>query len=128
MNAKLKFALENRDAYLASASADGRPHLSVGHLDEVEPDRLLFSGWLCPQTLENLEGNRFVSVTVQSGSEGYQITGKVEEKAVDAVMDGYVPGEEAPIPQVRYRLVVRPERVLQMSPHAHSDRDLPDWK
>lgn len=124
MNATLRSHLRDQDAYLATADAAGRPHLAVGHLDEVDADRLRFSGWFCPQTLANLEVNSSVAVAVLLDADGYQLSGTVAESQMDAVMDGYLPGEEPGLPQTRYRLRIDIERVVALGDRPHTDAPL----
>lgn len=115
--------LEGKTAYLATADAAGVPHLAVGEIVEAGAETLLFRGWLCPRTLANLEDNRAVSLAVGLGADGLQFVGTVEEKTVDAVLDGY--GEaDKDVPQVRYRLAVKPSQTLAMTDRAHTDRPL----
>ena len=100
-------------AYIASADAQGRPHLAVGRIEEWEGTRLVFSGWLCPQTLANIGANPSVSVTIPIGEAGWQFSGRVEHAQVDAVLDGWTPGEDPGTPQSRYRPAIQPERPLR---------------
>ncbi len=116
--------LEGKTAYLATADGAGLPHLAVGQVEGQTEDGVLFRGWLCPRTLANLHANRGVALAVGLGPGGLQFVGTVVEEAVDAVLDGYgAPSED--VPQVRYRLVIRPVETLLMTDRAHTDRPLP---
>mgnify|MGYP005845678607 CR=1 FL=1 len=115
--------LEGKIAYLATADAAGVPHLAVGEIVEAGGETLLFRGWLCPRTLANLEDNPAVSLAVGLGPEGLQFVGTLEDKTVDAVLDGYGAADRD-VPQVRYRLAVKPVQTLVMTDRAHTDRPL----
>lgn len=111
-------------AVIASAGADGVPHLALGMVDGASASHLEVSGWLCPQTLANLEGNPRVAVAVDPGGPlGFQLLGTVTEKSVGAVRR---PGaaEDAAAPRVKYRLVVRIEATLALTDQPHTDQPL----
>jgi hypothetical protein len=103
----------------------GVPHLAVGKIESAEPGAVEVSGWFCPETLRNLETNPSVSVTAREGHEGYQVVGRVEKSAVDAVLDGYAPEEDRRVPQVRYRLRIRLDKVMEMGDRPHADVEVP---
>ncbi|MDW7710573.1 MAG: pyridoxamine 5'-phosphate oxidase family protein [Deferrisomatales bacterium] len=124
MTRSLPASLEGKTAYLATADEGGVPHLAVGEVEGQASGGVLFRGWLCPRTLANLDANRRVALAVGLGPDGVQLVGTVEEKSVDAVLDGYGLASED-VPQVRYRLVVRPAEALRMTDRAHTDRPLP---
>jgi hypothetical protein len=123
MNERERAGVRGKKAYLASADAQGVPHLAVGEVEEFQGSRLQVSGWLCPFTLRNLGQNPHLLVVVGLGEEGYQFVGRVVEKAVDAYMDGYAAGDEE-VPHARYRLSVEVDRTIAMTERPHSDRDL----
>jgi hypothetical protein len=116
-------ALEGKIAYLASAGADGVPHLAVGEIERTTEETVHFHGWLCPRTLQNLDVNRRVALAAGLGPGGIQVVGTVEEKTVDAVLDGYGV-EDREVPQVRFHLVVRVDLAMAMTDRAHTDRPL----
>lgn len=109
-----------KTCYVASADAEGAPHLAVGEVEEAEGDVIKVGGWFCPQTLSNVERNPQVALSVGLGLDGYQFLGRVEEKAVEAVMDGFFPGDED-IPKAKFRLVVRVRKSMSMTERPHSD-------
>jgi len=115
--------LTGQTAYLASADAAGAPHLTVGEIEKATARTLRFRGWLCPQTLRNLEGNDRVALAVGLGPEGLQFVGTVAERSVDAVRDGYG-AEDREAPRVRYRLLIRVVQTMAMTDEAHTDRPL----
>jgi hypothetical protein len=122
--------LARRDGKILVATADGGglPHLaSAGGLELLPDGRLGITAWFCPGTLENIQGNRGISLTVWDPAQdrGHQILGEVERVEELAVMDGYAPGREdfGTIPQVERRIVVQPRRALIFTRAPHSDRD-----
>lgn len=116
--------VRGKEAWIASADAEGRPHLSLGKVEAARGQRVWVSGWFCPRILANLETNRAVSVTVRGPHEGYQLLGQVEEQTVDALLDGYAPDEAQRVPSARYRLTVAVGSVLEMGDAPHSDEEL----
>ncbi|MBE0617368.1 MAG: pyridoxamine 5'-phosphate oxidase family protein [Proteobacteria bacterium] len=116
-------ALEGKAAYLASAGADGAPHLAVGEIERATAETVHFRGWFCPRTLENLEANRRVALAAGLGPGGVQVAGTVVENTVDALLDG-CGANDRDVPQVRFHLVVQIEAIMAMTDRAHTDRVL----
>ncbi len=113
--------LRGKECYIASADSQGMPHLTIGRVEAADAAGLQVSGWFCPRTVANLEENAFLSVAVRQEHEGYQLLGRVESKTMDAVLDGYATGEKEGIPQVRYRLKIQVDEVLEMGDKPHAD-------
>lgn len=120
MNEAVKEQVVGKGCYVASADAKGTPHLAVGEVEEAEGELITVGGWFCPQTLANVEHNPQIALSVGLGPNGYQFLGRVEEKAVEAVMDGFFPGDED-IPKAKFRLVVRVTKTMPMTERPHSD-------
>lgn len=125
-----RFIEEVDYALLASASADGQPHLAAGYgLRVVDDTHVEFDSWLCLRTRENIAANAHVAVMVldPSGQKGYQLIGQVEKASEVALLDGYPHGAEKPgTPQVESALTVRVEAVTRFSGGVHTDRLLAD--
>jgi hypothetical protein len=115
--------MPGKRCFLVSADAAGSPHLAAAVVDEAEPGSLLVSGWFCPQTLANLEDNPRVCVVIVKGTEGYQLGGEVEEHSVAAILDGYSASEDD-LPQAKFRLRIRVEKVMHLTDRPHSDENL----
>jgi predicted pyridoxine 5'-phosphate oxidase superfamily flavin-nucleotide-binding protein len=112
-------------AAVASADADGRPHLALGSgIKVLDDEHLLFESWFCPTTLRNVEQNQQVAVAVMAhdSASGYQFIGSVVHGFDIALLDGYTPGA-VPVSdlQALSQLVVRVEEVLAFCTGIHSD-------
>ena len=114
-------------AFVASVDDTGAPHLAAGS-DPTCPDsrHLAFEAWFCHTTLRNTALNPRVAVAVVEGSgKGYQFVGTVEKLVDTAFLDGLPAGKEAPgMPQVRSRLLVRVDGVMDFSVGVHTDLPL----
>ncbi len=126
---RMKAFIEEVDqAFVASTDADGQPHLAAGRgLRVPDSTHLVFEAWLCRKTLSNVAGNPRVALAIidHSSGHGYQFSGVVEKTSAVAILNGYAPRMEEPgLPQVRSRMVVRIEEVLEFSPGAHTDHPL----
>lgn len=112
--------------FLATADADGLPHLAASGRLTAEPDGTLgISEWFCPGTLTNLQLNSRVSVVIWNpdNDKGYQILGHCEKVEDLSMMDGFSPEseKEAPLPQVERKIFVRVNKILHFSQAPHSD-------
>ena len=123
------FGLADETGYVlvATADAEGRPHVSVaGRMERRSGLEVEVSAWFCPGTLENVTENAHVTLVAWDPAfdRGYQLLGRVTAVEETGVMDGYWPEEEetGELPQVERRLVVRVERVLTFTAAPHTDR------
>jgi predicted pyridoxine 5'-phosphate oxidase superfamily flavin-nucleotide-binding protein len=112
-------------ATVASADAEGRPHLALGSgIKVLDDEHLLFENWFCQTTLRNVEQNQRVAVAVMAhdSASGYQFIGSVVHGFDVAMLGGYTTSE-LPVSdlQVLTRLVVRVEGVLAFCSGIHSD-------
>jgi hypothetical protein len=115
--------------FVATADVQGLPHLATASRMEDSPDgRLRVLYWFCPRTVENLQHNRRVSITVwdPGADEGYQILGTVERVADTAYLDGFDPESEEAVtyPSVERELVLLVDEVLAFRHAPHGDRVL----
>ena len=115
-------------AIVATVTADGSPHLAIGtDIRALDGDHLVFENWFCQTTLRNVEHNPRVAVAVMkpdSGT-GYQFVGTVAHGLDVAILDGYLPGVEAPgEPQTLTRFVVRVDEILAFCSGIHTDLPL----
>jgi hypothetical protein len=120
MKETVRQLVEGKVCYLASADVDGVPHLAIGEVESAGEDRLEVGGWFCPRTLANVDRNPSVALSVGIGPNGFQFVGRVEEKAVEAIMDGFFPGDEE-IPKAKFRLSIRVDETMPMTEKPHSD-------
>lgn len=109
-------------ATVASADADGRPHLALGSgLRVLDDEHLLFENWFCQATLRNVEQNQQVAVAVMNGSaSGYQFIGSVVH-GIDVALLGTTGALPVNDLQALSQLVVRVEEVLAFCTGIHSD-------
>ncbi len=126
---KIRRFIEEVDvAFVASADAEGTPHLAAGMgLQVTDPDHLAFEAWFCTKTLDNVAHHPrlAIAVTAPKTAKGYQFIGTVEKSSETAILDGFVPGLESPgLPQVCSRLEVRVETIMEFSARIHSDTPL----
>jgi hypothetical protein len=113
--------------FVASASADGVPHLATARDASVPgPDQVAVAEWFCPETMANVNENRQVSLVVWDPVEdrGYQMLGEVTEVQDLAIFDGQVsPGVEERLPaQTERALIVHVDKVLAFTEAPHTDR------
>lgn len=127
LKAAVLLAARMGHSFVATAAADGTPHLAAAAKVALNGDLVEVSAWYCPATVVNLRHNRAISLVVwePSTDQGYQILGQAERVEELAVMDGFLPGREEaqPQPQVERKLVVRVERILDFHRAPHSDRE-----
>jgi uncharacterized protein len=114
-------------ALVATAGADGLPHLAVARRLTLEGGGTVSATeWFCPGTVSNVAHSPLVSVVVwdELRDVGFQILGAVEGMEDLAMLDGYSPGD-APlrVPQVERALRIRVQKVLRFSQAPHSDEE-----
>jgi hypothetical protein len=113
---------------VATASAEGVPHLAAaGGVQGGAGGTLEITAWFCPGTLENLERNPRLSLTVwdPGADRGHQIVGDLERIDTRALLDGFAYGLESDgaVPQVERTIVMRPRRALVFTHAPHTDRE-----
>lgn len=115
--------------FVATAGADGTPHLAAAAKIALAGELVEVSAWFCPATVANLRLNRAVSLVVwePATDHGYQLLGQAERVEELAMMDGFMPQEELhPLPQVERKLVVRVQHILDFHHAPHSDLESTD--
>jgi len=126
LTAAVALARRTGHAYLATAGADGTPHIMVAaSLEQAGDDRVVIKEWFCPGTLANLSANKALAIAVwdMNRDAGYQLLGQLERIEDLAVADGYAPQVEdrQTTPQVERQLVVHIDKDLDFSLAPHSD-------
>ncbi|RPH89257.1 MAG: pyridoxamine 5'-phosphate oxidase family protein [Desulfobacteraceae bacterium] len=112
--------------FIASADLSGRPHLAAARrLSLGAENQVVVSDWLCPETVINLQNNRFISLVAwdAAADQGFQVLGKLREMKDLEMLNGYSPDLEkkGPIPQVDRELVVQVDQILEFKIAPHSD-------
>lgn len=112
--------------FVTTADEDGIPHMAIAERMVLEDEDLVtVTAWFCPQTAENVDDNDNVSLVVwdREKDAGFQLVGKVERMLDLAMLNGFMPEEQA-VPQIERKLVIRVSHVLRFSHGHHSDTDL----
>ncbi len=104
--------------FIATASGSGRTHLAAARTIALTPENhVAVSDWFCPETMQNVRSNSFLSIVAWDAARdyGFQILGELEEASDVAMLDGYVPELDTrrPIPQVERWLLVHVDKVVQ---------------
>ncbi len=112
--------------FIATADPSGKPHLGAARrLSLGAENRLVVSEWLCPETLNNLQVNRSISLVAWDAvaDQGFQILGELQEMKDLEMLNGYSPdlAKKGPIPQVYRELVVQVNQILEFKLAPHSD-------
>lgn len=113
--------------FVATADAAGVPHLAIAERIVLEGEDLVtVTAWFCPRTAENVDANAKVALVVwdRGRDAGFQLVGEVEQVLDLAILNGFLPEESEPVPQIERKLVVRVRHVLRFSHAHHSDTDL----
>lgn len=120
----LVLARNVRQLFVATADANGIPHLAIAERITLERENTVgVTAWFCPQTADNVDENKNVSLVVwdEQRDAGFQLIGEVMQVLDLAMLDGFIPGEIEPVPQVERKLVVRVNQILTFSHAHHSD-------
>lgn len=112
--------------FVATASSSGRTHLAAARTIALTPENhVAVSDWFCPETLQNIRSNSFLSIVAWDPARdyGFQILGELEELKDVAMLDGYAPGldKRPPLPQVERQLLVHVDKVVEFKIAPHSD-------
>jgi hypothetical protein len=124
----LALAANVRTILVATADAEGRPHMAVaGKILGLADGRVAVSEWFCPGTVANLEKNPRISLVVwdPGRDSGYQLVGEVEGVEDVAFLNGHLPELESvrPVPQTQRRVTVHVTGIMPFSRAPHTDED-----
>jgi predicted pyridoxine 5'-phosphate oxidase superfamily flavin-nucleotide-binding protein len=129
---KLKKAvsLSQKVGFICIATADvkGMPHIATaGEMELTDEGHLAIREWFYPDTVANLQTNKFVSTVVwdRDSDSGYQMLGTLERIEELGVLNGYAPGleSEPPPPQVERRLIIKVQQIINFRLAPHSDAE-----
>ena len=118
-----------RHVFILTVDPEGMPHLAAADNLTLAPDgRVRVSGWFCPGTVNNLLAGDRISLVVwdQAADSGYQLLGRAGKPREVAVLDGYLPEENAspPIPQINREVAIRVVKILAFSHGPHYDVEM----
>lgn len=125
----IALAREVGHVFIATADAEGLPHLAAGAgLEDVGDGLVAVRGWFCPGMMANVDQNRHIALIVwNAGSgEGCQLLGEIERSEELAIQNGYDPEvDKTPaMPQVEREMIVRVSSIIGLSYAPHSDLEL----
>lgn len=125
LDAAIRMANEAGGVLLATANAEGQPHVAfAGVIEKRGENAVVLREWFCPATSRNVQVNPHAAIVIQQEGKtgGFQLAGTVERAEQLAMVDGYAPDvEEAGAPQAEWQLVVRVDSILAFSQGPHSD-------
>lgn len=112
--------------FVATAGSSGRTHLAAARTFSVTPEnQVRVSDWFCPETMQNLCGNNFLSIVAwdPAADYGFQLLGELADLKELGMMNGYLPEleEKPPLPQVQREMVVRVDKIIDFKIAPHSD-------
>jgi hypothetical protein len=125
MNAKkLERAIELGERvehfFLALVGADGFPYVnSARQIEQVAENQFAIEEWICPLTVKHLSQNPKMAVLIwdPASDDGYEILGEVLMFESQAFLNGFAPEveEDAYLPQVKRKLIIRAEKITAFS-------------
>ncbi|MBI5577749.1 MAG: pyridoxamine 5'-phosphate oxidase family protein [Deltaproteobacteria bacterium] len=106
--------------FLALVGADGFPYVnSARQIEQVAENQLAIEEWICPLTVKQLSENPKMAVLIwdPAADDGYEILGEVLMFESQAFLNGFAPEveEDAYLPQVKRKLIIRAERITAFS-------------
>jgi len=106
--------------FLALMGADGFPYVnSAREIEQVAENQFAIEEWICPLTVKHLSENPKMAVLIldPASDDGYEILGDVLMFESQAFLNGFAPEveEDAYLPQVKRRLIIRAEKITAFS-------------
>jgi hypothetical protein len=106
--------------FVALVGLDGFPYVnSARQLEQVAYNQFAIEEWICPLTLKQLSENPKMAVLIwdPAADDGYEILGEVLMFESQAFLNGFAPEveENAYLPQVKRRLIIRAEKITAFS-------------
>jgi hypothetical protein len=107
-------------SFIAMVDGKGVPYVnSVRQIEQVADNQFAVEEWICPMTVTNLGENPKLALVIwdPATDEGYEIIGEVLMFEGQAFLNGFAPEveENAYLPQVRRRLIIRAEQIAAFS-------------
>jgi len=122
--------------FIALVDGKGTPYVnSARGIERVAERQFAIEEWICPLTVTNLSENPKLAVVIwdPAADDGYEILGEVLMFEGEAFLNGFAPEveENAHLPQVKRRLIIRAERITSFNHALRCDAIQPlnaeDW-
>jgi len=102
--------------FMAVVDSAGVPRVNAARqIELLAENQFEVEEWICPQTLANIRGNPKTAVFIRDPAtgNGYEILGEILMIEGQAFLNGFAPEveENAYLPQVKRRLIIRAERI-----------------
>jgi hypothetical protein len=106
--------------FVAVVGAGGFPYVnSARRIEPVTENQFAIEEWICPLTVKHLSENSKMAVLIwdPASDDGYEILGEVLIFENRAYLNGFAPEveEDAYLPQVKRKLIVRAEKITAFS-------------
>jgi len=106
--------------FLALVGADGFPYVNTARqIEPVAENQFAIEEWICPLTVKHLSENPKMAVLIwdPASEDGYEILGEVLMFESQAFLNGFAPEveEDAYLPQVKRKLIIRAEKITAFS-------------
>ena len=106
--------------FLALVGEDGFPYVnSARQIELVSNNQFAIEEWICPLTVKHLSENPKMAVLIwdPTAADGYEILGEVLMFESQAFLNGFAPEveEDAYLPQVKRKLIIRAEKITAFS-------------
>ena len=106
--------------FLALVGVDGFPYVNSGReIEQVAENQFAIDEWICPLTVKHLSENPKMAVLIwdPTADDGYEILDEVLMFESQAFLNGFAPEveEDAYLPQVKRKLIIRAEKITALS-------------
>jgi hypothetical protein len=106
--------------FVALVGANGFPYLnSARRIEPIAENQFAIEEWICPLTIKHLSENPQMALLIldPASGDGYEILGEVLMFESQAYLNGFAPEveEDAHLPQVKRRMIVRAEKITAFS-------------
>jgi hypothetical protein len=106
--------------FMALVDGEGVPYVnSARQIEQTADNQFAIEEWICPLTIMNLARNPKMAVVIwdPATGDGHEIIGEVLMFEDQESLNGFAPEvhEEAYLPQVKRRLIIRAEKITSFS-------------
>jgi len=112
--------------FVALVGAEGFPYVNFARrIEQGAENQFAVEEWFCPLTVNHLSENPKMAVLISdpASGDGYEILGEVLMFESQAYLNGFAPEveENAYLPQVQRKLIVRAEKITAFSHELRCD-------